>query len=253
MRVAAVCLLFVASLLSSCADVPEEAVTLSVTVGNDLEEVHRSHRALAERYFARMKSDIDAFVDEKYAPFITDRTLKAEVKLPNGQKTTILDIIVAEAKKEGAGRTLAFMGSTVKKITAQIARYRNELMAPVEAQEREVLRAVDDTYAKIQNAHAVVTGHLASVRRVQQAQQELLETAGLKDLRRKFIDTTASVSDRVAEITVKARRGEQSIESAAKSLCEFLNSVSGILKKDAREQEEAVAACKKRVESAGSS
>ena len=81
-------------MLGACAEVPEEAVTLSVTVSKDLEEVHRSHRELAQRYFARMKSDINEFIDEVYTPrlikgvapkFGLVRKFEAEMRAPDGK------------------------------------------------------------------------------------------------------------------------------------------------------------------------
>jgi len=227
---------------AACEKIPEEAVTLSVTVGQDIEQVHRSHRALAERYFARMKRDIETFIDEKYRPFLTERTLNASV---NG--TTVLEAIVAEARKPGGGRVLSRMSRTVERITARIASYRSELMEPVEAQERAVLRAIDDSYTRIQNAHAVVTGHLASIRKVQQAQDELLGAAGLKDVREKIIDRTAAVSDRIAEITLRARRGEQQIDEAAKTLCEIVADARKAVAGEGFDADAAKKACQERV------
>jgi len=228
--VVVLCLLGVAS----CARVPEEAVTLSVTVGRDLEEVHRSHRALAERYFGRMKVDINAFIDTKYQPDLIEKTLNAG----------IMDTIVTEAKKPGGGRVLPFMTRTVNKITDQVARYRRTLLEPIEAQERDVLRAIDDVYTRIQNAQAVVTGHLASVRKVELAQEEVLGAVGLKDVRSKFIDTTAEVSDRIAEITGKVERGGQKLDDAAQKLCELVKKARGTISGKKPDEAAITADCK---------
>jgi hypothetical protein len=114
------------------------------------------------------------------------------------------------------------MGSTVTKLTAKIATYSKELLAPIEAQERDVLKAIDDSYTRIQNAHAVVTGHLASVRKVTQAQEDLLDATGLKGTREKVIDTAAEVSDKIAELTSKAQAGQDKVESFAQKLCELV-------------------------------
>ena len=215
----ALCALALAVGLAGCADIPEEAVTLSVTVGRDLGEVHRSHKALAERYFGRIRKDVNAFIDETYAPFIVERVLTVEktVTKPDGTKLTIpavWKVLSAEVEKPGGGAIVQRMTDTVKKLTDQIEKKRAEYLSPIEEQEIEVMRSIDDAYAKIQNAHAVVTGHLASIRKVQQAQEELLGAVGLKDVRRKVIDTAANLSDKIADITEKARRGEQAIDNA---------------------------------------
>ena len=55
--------------LGACAQVPRESVELSATVGRDIQKAHESHLALAKVLFDRMKSDVNRFVDEEYAPF----------------------------------------------------------------------------------------------------------------------------------------------------------------------------------------
>ena len=61
--IAAVLLIAGAAGLGACDLVPQEAVELSNTVGRDLEEVHRAHRALAELHFQRIEDDINNFID----------------------------------------------------------------------------------------------------------------------------------------------------------------------------------------------
>ncbi len=204
--------------LSACADVPKEAVTLSVTIGNDLEEVHRSHRELAVRYFKRSRDDVNRFVDEVYGPAfvqkaLTEKTYDYEEGKP---EMTFLPILRAEIERLNAGEDgadpLFYMQFIVEEAVRTIEQTRVEMMAPINSREQEVLRAIDDAYSKVQNAQAFVTGHLASVRRVQQAQEDLLADAGLKDIRQKFIDKTADISDRASEILANARRASASVD-----------------------------------------
>ncbi|MEK7477732.1 MAG: hypothetical protein AAB152_19100 [Candidatus Coatesbacteria bacterium] len=56
-------------LSAGCASTPKESVELSATIGRDLEAVHTSHRELAKLLYARMKQDVNTFVDTKYAPW----------------------------------------------------------------------------------------------------------------------------------------------------------------------------------------
>ena len=72
-------------LFLACADIPEEAVTLYVAVGKDIEEVHRSYRALAKRYFQRMKADINAFINIAYQPFVAEHLLTDKLSPSGGQ------------------------------------------------------------------------------------------------------------------------------------------------------------------------
>jgi hypothetical protein len=219
--------IFLAVLLpGACSDVPQEAVTLSVTVGRDLAEAHRAHRALAERYFGTLRANVAAFIQDTYRPFMVRDVLSR--KAP-GQSLTMWERIVAQAeaakKGEPGADPLGFMSVTVSLITKQVETARAELMKPVADQEAEVLRAIDDTYNRLQQAQAVVTAHLSSVRRVHEAQDEILTRAGLDDLRRKVIDKTADASDRIADIVEKARRGEADADEALEKIKGVLSTI----------------------------
>lgn len=211
---------------AACSDVPKEAVTLSVTVGKDIAEAHRAHRALAERYFGTMRADVDSFIDDVYRPYVIRDVLN---RTAPGGSATIWERIVAqgEAAKRGDpdARPLDFMSSTVSLITDEIAQVRRELMTPVAAQEAEVLRAIDDSYNRIQQGQAVVTAHLAAVRRVQETQDEIAEEAGFGNLRRDVIDKTADASDRIAEIVEKARRADEKADEALEQIKSVLEKV----------------------------
>ena len=58
-----------AALVAACAQVPKESVELSTTVGRDIAAAHESHIRLARTLFARMKGDVNRFVDDVYAPY----------------------------------------------------------------------------------------------------------------------------------------------------------------------------------------
>lgn len=69
-----ICLMAVGS--AGCSDVPREAVVLSTTVGKDLAEVHRAHRAIAVRYYGRIKADANALVDQEWRPRFVEHYLR---------------------------------------------------------------------------------------------------------------------------------------------------------------------------------
>ncbi len=183
----------------ACAQVPRESVELSVTVGRDLAEVHRAHRELAARYFDRIKGDIDAFVDEVYRPY----TIKNSMR-----RFGLIDRVVAAQAPGAEVDALSVMELYVTMVSEEIEAYRQELLDPIEAYEREVLTGIDDAYRKLQNANAIVTGHLASIRKVHDAQEEILEHAGVRDLKGRFVEGTVFLSERVADLVEKGRKAE---------------------------------------------
>ena len=217
----------VALLLVGCAGVPQEAVTLSVTIGKDLEEVRRSHRELAIRYFERSRVDVNRFIDDVYRPaFVQEALTEATYEYEEGKpELKFLPILQKEIARLNVGEEgadpLFYMRVVVDEAVRTIERTRLELLQPIEAREQEVLRAIDGAYSKVMNAHAIVTGHLASVRRVQQAQEELLADLGLKDIRKKFIDRAADISDRASDILAKARKATSTLDDLDGKIEEF--------------------------------
>ena len=208
--------------LAGCSEVPREAVTLSVTVGSDLEELRRSHLAAATVLFDRSKQDANRFIDDVYTPALIKRFF-AEPLIGNQDPIAILR---AELARDDAGDTLAVMQIIVEEVTSQIEEKRQELLAPIEAQERETLTAINDAYANVMAGHAAVTAHLSSVRRVQEAQDQFLGDIGLDDLRGRVNQTTDSVSGVVSgllEDTQGLDRAVDQLDGAIDDVVKALN------------------------------
>lgn len=200
-------------IVGACASVPKESVTLSVTLGRDLAEVHRAHRALAIKYFERMKQDINQFIDEKYRPFMIRKTI---------QDSRLLEKVESASQPGARPDALMIMEVFVRKMSEQIESYRKKLLQNIVSQEEEVIQAIDDSYLKLQNANSIVTGYLTSVRKVRDAQAELLDRVKMEGLREKFINKTAKLSDNIAKLVEKARKGEATVEEIADSLAKAM-------------------------------
>jgi hypothetical protein len=204
-----------------CASVPRQAVDLSVTAGRDLEAVHRAHVALLDSYFDRMEGDVNAFVDSQYRAYSVQRNmidfkLLEKVKDPStaGEGLDALDV----------------MEVFVEAIISDVEGFRASLLGPIRAQRAEVRTAVEDAYRRIQDAQSIVTGHLASVGRVHDLQEEMLAEAGLGGLREKFITTTAKGADSIAKLTEKTEFVSGKVSDFEKQL-EQLRSATESLRK----------------------
>lgn len=195
--------------LLACAQVPKESVELSVTLGRDLSEVHRAHRELTIKYFERMKKDINEFIDEIYRPYMIQNTM-TDFKL--------LERIQNTVGRNDEVRAFDIMTLFISLLSEQIESYRRELLQNISKQESEVLLAIDDSYQKIQNANAIVTGHLASIRKVHDAQAELLSRVKLEGLREDVATKTVAFSDKISDIIVKARKVAQTTDKAEQRL-----------------------------------
>jgi len=198
-----------AAILAACATTPKQTVELSATVGRDLAAVHVAHVALARRYFDRMESDVNAFVDGTYRPFSIEKNMK---------DFGLVDKIRHPPSSLDA---LDIMALFVDVITRDIESYRAELLRPIRSQRDKVLASLEAAYRQIQDGQSVITGHLASIVAVQDAQDQALAKAGLEGLREKIVDSTAQASDRIAELTRKAEfvRGKE--DDVAKKIDEL--------------------------------
>ncbi|MCP4572674.1 MAG: hypothetical protein GY838_10020 [bacterium] len=194
------CLFLLAALPLStgCATVPRESIELSATVGRDLEAVHQANRNLALMHFDYLLADVDRFVDEVYRPYIIEAAVED------------LDLVADFERALAGTHDLELDGLDVlvifsEEATARIDTFRAEMRAPVEAQRDSVLLSIDEAFQQLQTANAVVTGHLASVVKVYDAQAEILRDMGLQDYRQKVATGLAEFSGSVTEVLDEAR------------------------------------------------
>jgi hypothetical protein len=64
--------------LASCVSIPSETISLSQTLGRDLQELKRSHINTINIYYSDLESKINRFIDEVYSPFIIQFVLESE-------------------------------------------------------------------------------------------------------------------------------------------------------------------------------
>ncbi len=187
---------------AACADVPREAVELSATVGRDLEEVHRSHRVLAQHYFDGMEEEIQGFIDNSYAPQLIARAA-AEFQLDKKVKLVV---------ENDPNKLLPLMTGFVDRAHRIIEQKRRDLLNPLKKQRNQVLESIDLAHKQLQAANAIVTAHLASVRKVYDAQNAILGKANLGGLREKVAMKTADLSDRVADLVTKGEKAKAALD-----------------------------------------
>lgn len=223
------------ALLAACAQVPKESVELSTTVGRDIAAAHESHIRVARTLFARMKGDVNRFVDDVYAPyqiqFVLARQKERQAEGNPNNLFSVIEAAMAHPKDVQAQKdVLLVMGAIVKQVHNDVEQYRAERLAPLQQQEREVTTAIDRLYGQIEEGNAVVTAHLASVVRVHEAQDELLKKANLEGLREKVGVELSDASSRLAEFVDKAKPVEGKIDTVKAHLDELQGELDSIVK-----------------------
>lgn len=208
--------------MSACATIPEETIELSNTVGRDLEEVHRSHKALATLFFDMMEKDVNKFISEIYAPayikkFAEEYELADKV---NG--------IVANAPNN----LLPVLVRFVETSNEVIENKRAELLHQIKEQRNQVINDIDDSYRQLQAAQALIAGHLASVMKVHDAQNEALKNVGLEGMRQKLAENTAEVSDRVSNLIEEGEKAEGKMDKVEEVLLKIKETINSIKPKE---------------------
>jgi hypothetical protein len=228
-------LLFIPSLfvLSSCVSVPQETVTLSETIGNDLLELQRSHVAVVNLHFNDIREDINSFVDDVYAPFVIHFVLNNELKSFEKGDPSIYGTIKAAGETPGKTQSeaaLKDMSDFLDAARSQIEAKRKELTDPINHQQALLLADINTSYSNVLYANASVTEYLRSVRKVKDAQKKALETIGLPNLDTKAIDNLVLLSDQVEkavnkgkEIDVKSDDALNQINQLSEKIKETIN------------------------------
>lgn len=169
---------------TGCANVPRESVDLSYTLGQDLEALHQSHRDLVTRYFDALRGQVNDTIDQVFIPiYINDFVVSGK--------------LVQHAQNQRADLIEAWARFAIKRID----RERRERLQPLNDAERELLTSVNEAFDKATRANAAITAQLSSVVKTQRAQDELLESFKLKELRGKIHDALADASTKASKIT----------------------------------------------------
>lgn len=228
-------LLVLAGLVAGCAQVPRQSVDLSATVGRDIATVYKAHRELAQILFTRMRSDVNRFVDNVYAPFQIRNAMNRQAELaasqnPDDQKKSLLRAINAafqpDASPQLQDAVLKGFGTFVRKIRGDVESMRKELLDPLDLQEEEVLGSIDRAYQQLHYANSIVTGHLSSVAKVNETQAELLKAIGVeRDLRNEVGATLAMTSSKISALVETAATADDKLTMAQKQAEQLKNAI----------------------------
>lgn len=214
--------------LAGCQSVPRESVEIANTVGRDLEEIHRSHLALAELHFNQQIDRANQFINETYRPAYIEEFAR-EFRL--GER---VELIV----EQDAEILLPVLTRFVKVANDRIEAKRARLVDPIRAQRDAVIKEINTAYRQVQSAQAVVTGHLASIRDVREMQNEMLAGIGLEGLPGRIATTTARVSEGVSAVVAEGERLDQKVVEAAEKIRELDRSIESFRESLAGDGEE---------------
>jgi hypothetical protein len=224
-------IIFSSLLMVSCASIPKETITLSKTIGSDLQVLHDSHRNMVQLYYSGIQTDINTFIDDVYAPFVIHHVFESELNKYKEGESSLYGIIEQAGKTGGKGEAeealnvvLEFQEAANKQINAK----RNELLSPILYQEREILSTIDQSYQNTIYANATLTAYIVSIYKVKESQNEALSTVGLNDLdtivTNRLVELSGFVDmalEKGEKIDIKSNEAQQQIEDIINKIKEL--------------------------------
>ena len=220
--------------ITACVSIPKETVTLSQTLGKDLQILHNSHRNVIDLYYNKIKKDINGFIDEKYAPFVIHYVLKHELKQFKLGNESIYGSIQEAGENEGkeyADKALNDMSDFLKAADHQIELKRNELLNPINKQRDEIIRTVNTSYENAIYANSTITAYLQSIRKVKETQQEALSMIGLQGADSLITNTLVNISEKIEAAITKGKEIDIKSDEAMQKLEEITNQIKKITNK----------------------
>jgi len=227
-------------LIVGCSSVPNEAVELASLVGERIVDVRKAHILSVKNNFASTEERINTFMDEKWVPhylgnFVKEANLTDEINkaVPfNSEEIAALRGELALLSIEAAGEdeivdavsrafgdaergqiVLEFAAAAMQNINAQ----RDELLAPVQKREKEVLNELEAIYFDLIKMQNAVTAHIQSAAEVESAQDDILERLGLLQKRDEIVEDALALNEKL-EGAIK--RGNE-VDSVVKQLEEL--------------------------------
>lgn len=223
-------------LFMSCATIPQETITISETIGKDLQVLHASHKSALKLYYNKIEGEINSFIDNVYAPYIIHYALNSELnKCKNGEPSLYKTIEEAgiSNKKENTDAALNDMVEFTEDAYNQINLRREELLAPIKQQEDSILAKIDASYQNIIYANTRLTMYLESARKVKETRNEAFSIVGLDGIEdgitkkiielSNFLDNAIKVGNK---IDVKSEEAKDKIENLINQIKEQTNKIN---------------------------
>ncbi|MEZ8335859.1 MULTISPECIES: hypothetical protein [Vibrio] len=204
-------LAIVVVLLVGCVQAPTQSVELAVTVGRDIEKMHSAHTQTISILYSRMRADVNEFIDDVYMPYAIKEAIKKDRIRQASGKTSFIDMISkglsASSSSKQQELAIGAMEVLVSQVTQSVDRQRKLLLDNLNGQERDLLASTNRSYLAIHQANSIVTGHLSSIAKVHETQNELLSEIGIETDVNNFIATKLAIaSDEIAELTNKSQK-----------------------------------------------
>ncbi len=202
-----------------CASVPREVVELSYTIGKDINSIHISYKHLIKTHFDDLRRKVVDFMEAKWEPVFLGNFIK---------KTGLAD----KLKAFTPAQVLAYLQKWIRVANSEIHKKREQLLRPINEDERKLLADVDAAFLELNYANAVVTANLNSIRKVKELEDKAFSTVHLQDFRRKVTDFMATSSKRVEETINLLKKGGTIVDKVDEKKKELIEKARELINKE---------------------
>lgn len=172
-------------LVNGCASrIPREALELTTTVGDDIKALHLSYRALIETHFNMLRLHTDSFIKNQWLPVFVNDFIK------RGN-------LVQMVQNPQTGNMEQQVTDWVTVALETIRDKRNQLMKPIDEEEKKLLEMVDNSFSLLIRANSQISSHLKSLSKEKEQQERTFNIHGLKGLREKINKGLEAASRRI--------------------------------------------------------
>ncbi|MDQ1353732.1 MAG: hypothetical protein QG657_4039 [Acidobacteriota bacterium] len=112
----------------------------------------------------------------------------------------------------------------------RIQNKKNELLSPINDDEKKLLEEVDVSFARLINANSGITAHLNSIRKVKELEDKALSGLGLKDLRDRIQDVGVKASKKLQKAIDAIKSSEDTVDSLDKTKKEIIEKIDSVTK-----------------------
>lgn len=208
-QVTQIALVVTVAALAGCAAVPHEAPALSAELGGRIKESRTAHEEVVRLYMNEKRAAVDRFVVSEWIPVFARNVFDRDPVRREWNAIVQSNDPVAR---------LDFIKTLGPVLQAQINDKRSELIAPLDALERAVLRSLDEHYDEMQAMNATLTGLLASGAKASDTQQTILRGLGAES-------RLPDALQKADEVTALLTKGMRSYDENKGRIEEIVNQV----------------------------
>ncbi|WP_210443479.1 hypothetical protein [Vibrio crassostreae] len=208
-------LLVLISFTGCTAKLPAEVVTLSSSMEQQILSLQKSQITLIQSYFHMVRQQREVWIQtvwlqEYLKTFIKtgmlEETVKGQVVWDNHNKR----FTPPKAPYQDVQKFDTLMVWT-EQVQKQLAKKREELLAPLNIQEQELIAKVNASYAQLLANNVTITAHLVSIKDVEDVQSRLLNDAGLDRLNEDITTTFNKISEESNKLNQKLNKANSKL------------------------------------------